>query len=98
MRRIVRYVHQNLELFLRKVISGDLFDLDWAQFLDRVLLNPTLAHAVGKKRMPAFLSFLGGDGCDFPRSAEQAKFIVAEFVNVGQASTVREFNELTLHQ
>ena len=48
--------------------------------------------------MPAFLSFLGGDGCDPPRSTEQAKLVVTEFVNVGQTSTVRKANELTLHQ
>src|SRR5258705_3788845 len=48
--------------------------------------------------MPAFLSFLGGDGCDLPGSTEQTKFVVAEFVNVGQTSTTRKVNQLTLHQ
>ena len=48
--------------------------------------------------MPAFLPFLGGDGCDLPRSSEQTEFVVVEFVNVGQTSTLRKANELTLHQ
>src|SRR3981081_565542 len=93
MRQIKSYIHQLLKLFLRKIISGHRSDFDWTQFFDRVLFQPAFTHTVGEKRVPAFLAFLGGDGCDLPRSTEQAEFVVAEFINVGQTSTVRKANE-----
>ena len=82
MSQIVSYVLQLLKFFLRKIIRGYRSDLDWTQFFDRVLLQPALTHTVGEKRMPAFLAFLGGYGCDLPRPTEQAQLVVREFVNI----------------
>jgi hypothetical protein len=66
-RQVVSYVHQLLKLLLGKIISRHRSDLDWAQFFDRVLFQPAFTHAVEKERVPAFLPFLGGDGCDLSK-------------------------------
>ena len=83
---------------IREIIGGYWSDFDGTQFLDGVLLHPALADTVREKRVPALLPLLSGDGCDLPRSTEQAEFVVAEFVDVSQPAAAGKINELTLQR
>jgi hypothetical protein len=53
-------------------------------------------HTVREKWVPPLWAFLSC--ANLPRAAEQASFVVAQLIDIGQPSTASEANQFTLHQ